>query len=302
MSEQKILTRLLYDRQYNGFIDVTVLSKQQFPSGYAFFNKHIHYRNLHKQSSPVIIHNNFMIGKEMKRRRFARYGLWTYSSPVANKYNHSIINSSSTSYPFCNYDPMVVWTDIAAVAHRDSSIPAVTIVLPIHTTIVEQGQENRFLVQILMEGFESGLNSKGKMYISNTPPSFIEFDTMAMLELQFTGISPFMSATVIIGESNLQFSVDVTLGKTIFAMDRLRRFVDAADRTADAYRAIETPVEDITNICDEISNVRIPIALCDSFNTHEITEEKEHRLKTLNVKRYKDQNSLEGLERVTQEM
>ena len=61
LSEQKILTKFIYDHEYNGSLRVVVLPKELFPSGYSFFNKHNLYRGHHNQQLPVIIHNNFIL-------------------------------------------------------------------------------------------------------------------------------------------------------------------------------------------------------------------------------------------------
>ena len=95
MSEQKVLTNLIKDKKYSRPLRSHVLPKDLFPSGLAYFNLHSHIlnsslypkRTSHSSSSfssastlesnisdrdPVIIHNNFIIGRETKKSRFAK--------------------------------------------------------------------------------------------------------------------------------------------------------------------------------------------------------------------------------------
>jgi len=110
-SEQKILTRLIYKRQYDGALAVMALPPRMFPSGFTYFNTHMYIKDkydevvkhqhshdnysnsnhhdlidnsndasLHSdddiRSIPAIIHNNFIVGRELKQARFQRYKLW----------------------------------------------------------------------------------------------------------------------------------------------------------------------------------------------------------------------------------
>lgn len=136
-SEQKILTRLIYKRQYDGVLEVMTLSPRMFPSGFTYFNTHMYinssgsrfdstigfdsdnevakhqhshdnYSNsnhdlfddnnderLHSdddiRSIPAIIHNNFIVGRELKQARFQRYNLWKITRRRGKNLNSSVV-------------------------------------------------------------------------------------------------------------------------------------------------------------------------------------------------------------------
>ena len=158
---------------------------------------------------PVVIHNNFLIGKEMKKRRFARYNLWTVSTNSNSKESDS--ERTKANSPICNHRPMEKWYPVAAVLYKSTTIPTISIVLPIHDSVVPEGVQGRFLVQVTTEGLEPGASSKGQLYVESAPPSFINFQTLAMYELKLNGNRPLSSLTVVMGDSNLEISVDIAL-------------------------------------------------------------------------------------------
>ena len=205
MSEQKLLTKFLYGNEYDGPIDVAILPKDLFPSGYQYFNEYSHFRNRSKPV-PVIIHNNFLIGKEMKNKRFARYNLWKYSGN-----NRRSIFTTDESSAQCDYSPMGKWRILANVLYKATTIPTISIVLPIHDTVVPDGVQGRFLVQITTEGLMPGAGSTGQLYVQSAPPSYINFKTLAMYELQLNGKRDLSALTLVMGDSNLEISVDIAL-------------------------------------------------------------------------------------------
>ena len=121
-SEQKILTRLIYKRQYDGALAVMALPPRMFPSGFTYFNTHMYIKDkydevvkhqhshdnysnsnhhdlvdksndasLHSdddiRSIPAIIHNNFIVGRELKQARFQRYKLWKVTRRRGKNHN-----------------------------------------------------------------------------------------------------------------------------------------------------------------------------------------------------------------------
>ena len=234
-SEQKILTNLLYKNEYKGSIRVRILSADLYPSGYSYFNDH---RNLNKSIEPVIIHNNFLIGKNMKRHRFARYGLWRYDNSNFN-----------ITHPYCktSVNKNSEWDAVFSEYYKDSRIPTITFVLPVHEAYQET---NTVVVQVLMEGFNTS-DSFAKLYIENDPPSVLGFKNLAVYQLQTTSNS-LGSLTAIVGESNLEISVDYTRDSNLnFLVDRDYKASMLANDRVRQYTSIKKDVNDIFDICEQ---------------------------------------------------
>lgn len=245
-SEQKILTKLLYDKMYNANIMVSILDSDRYPSGFSYFNEH---SPKYKSKMPVIIHNNFLIGKSIKRHRFVRYDLWNYDEYEANKNKGSL---------FCKRNKLEDWELIFNGFHKEIRIPTVTFVLPVHEDYIDK---DTFLVQVAMEGFAAN-DSYGKLYIGNDPPSYISFKTLGVFELK-TGAISVGSLTAIIGDSNLEVSVDYSRDRTLdFSIDRNDKALSIANSRVKSYKMLRDEVIDVFDICKVDSDNNDPRKIC----------------------------------------
>lgn len=194
-SEQKILTRLLLQQQYNGTLHAAVLPWELFPSGLEYFTR----KSSNISISPSIIHNNFIIGQPPKIDRFKRYNMWRVPS------NHD----SSADSDKC-LDPshqFSVWERVFGRVVKDLEIPTVSIILPIHNSIVKKSPE-RVMIQVITENIPSEL-SHGKIWVSNDPPRYIPFHMMSLQELMLSRGHRLLGVTVTMDSSNVTESIDL---------------------------------------------------------------------------------------------
>ena len=71
LHEQRYLNYLV--SKNDSVVRVKGLDMTLFPSGRDYFDKH---KPQAAGVEPVVIHNNYIVGKEKKQRRFAETGLW----------------------------------------------------------------------------------------------------------------------------------------------------------------------------------------------------------------------------------
>lgn len=57
----------------NSAVSVKALPTHKFQSGETYFLKK------KEQESALVVHNNFIIGADKKRKRFKEYGMWDYT-------------------------------------------------------------------------------------------------------------------------------------------------------------------------------------------------------------------------------
>ena len=199
-SEQKILTRLIYGREFRGDLRVFVLPKESFPSGYDFFGEFAS-----KNTSPVVVHNNFIIGKETKINRFQRYGLWYLS--------HG--SSHSQGYVECSDGITKGWVQAFASSLKDLRLPVQFAVSPVHNSI---SSSSSILVQVINERTPQA-TSASKLWFKVDPPTYLPFDHHAIYELHPVGIDRvhfFVSSDFFRTNSY----VSVGINNSVFAMDR----------------------------------------------------------------------------------
>lgn len=238
-SEQKILTQLIYQGEYANMSPPSVglrvwkLPAKSFPSGYRYFNLRAHgfdrhsnrnrtshshsnsnlqngnemkneRRNASNNEEPIVIHNNFLIGKEMKQARFQRYGLW---------------RQSGQKHVYDDWEialrPLQMYREI---------LPSLTIVQPIHNTVTNS---TRLLVQVSKEDtVKGGL----RVHYEADPPSHLDFENSGIFELNIEQIGGAICAlTAKVKDSNIEVSVDVAVGRQSFASDRGGKYVYEAN-------------------------------------------------------------------------
>lgn len=199
-SEQKILTRLILNDTYTSSLGlrVSALPESDFPSGVTYFTKSI-------AVTPVVVHNNYIIGSEMKIMRFRLYGLWRDARVKGRELQ-------------C-LDPRHQWRVFDAVVY--ASYPSLTAILPIHDS-----QLNSSYVKFML--LTDKINSSSTIWVSNDPPSSIDFYPLFVGEFNFTdrGVHTFSST---IHDSNIFVTMDIGLFVSSFSYDRKNMFHNLAN-------------------------------------------------------------------------
>jgi hypothetical protein len=213
MSEQKILTELLVRGAYDQALNVFILSTEAFPSGYQYFNRQ-------RRTSPVIVHNNFIIGIAPKIARFKAHNLWR----VAN-----------SGYA-CTVGFDHLWRNLFDDLVIAPSIPSVSFVLPVHDTIINT---DNLIVQISLEGFNEGLGA-AKLYVTSDPPQFISFDNFFVGDVRLPYNCSVSSLVVDVSESDIVASVDIAVNRSYFSIDNVNGF-DLEVRQAEIDHVIDQP-------------------------------------------------------------
>ncbi|XP_072173516.1 uncharacterized protein [Diadema setosum] len=72
--DQILLNDVLSDSVSNESLNISILDPVYFPNGNEFFNQA--WRNAHPDIDPVVLHNNWIEGYDVKIQRFKEYGLW----------------------------------------------------------------------------------------------------------------------------------------------------------------------------------------------------------------------------------
>ena len=173
-SEQKILTNLIYGKQYRATnVSVFLLPSSLFPSGNRYF------RSTASVETPSIVHNNFIIGKEAKKARFERHGLWFSSR-----------NTTISSGGYTCFDPaspsLELWGRWFQAVERNTSIPMLSIVHPVHNSVVHELDTG--LTQILTENIVNRKEDKrfsengGRVWLSADSPVYTSLHSHVLLE------------------------------------------------------------------------------------------------------------------------
>lgn len=246
-SEQKILTQLIIEKKYKRPLSIRMLPKDLFPSGFGYFNllnnKHLnnintfnsfnnHYTfnndqrsegestgfSLAENATPVIVHNNFLVGMHAKISRFRRFGLWRLNSTSP----HVSCQRDSLR------DSFRMWAQSFDVVVKDTKLPYLHIVLPYHNSVFATNTST-LLTQVITEGL-SELSGSGVFYVENNPPSYISFRMLGVYELSIHQSSnTIMPLTAMLDFSNIDISVDVSLNRTDFACDMRRSWHQIAN-------------------------------------------------------------------------
>ena len=192
-SEQKILTKLLYKEEYTAELSVLKLPEAAFPSGYAYFTLQTY--RIQQETAPVVVHNNFIVGKSLKRARFQRYGMW--STLRVDSTNSDSSSSSSTAT--CVADATLSeWSELFPQVSRNTSIPSLNMYLPVHGSVL--AGSNEVMVHVAAEGpvsirfhAQTASQSSGSadlrfpaahVYVGRSPPAHIEASPMAFAVLR----------------------------------------------------------------------------------------------------------------------
>jgi hypothetical protein len=144
-SEQKLLTQLILHQKYNGTAVFGVLPPHKFPSGRMFFNQWTFHDRL--KNKPSVIHNNFVIGDEIKKVRFQRHGLWYIYAGDKRRFQDPLS---------CNPNYVSdTWNRIFSNVSYEWKIPTLCIFSPIHNTVVLTDRNHAgFEILSCLDGFE----------------------------------------------------------------------------------------------------------------------------------------------------
>ena len=293
-SEQKVLTRLLVQKQYKGSIygsvKVRMLGEEFFPSGFKYFNMHASFRRNESQAAalalapapaatatpaatasatadgvggsdacrdgaaamfedgegisfastavptaaeaeaeaddgasldggalvrgPAVVHNNFLIGLDMKRTRFARYNLWTIGDSI---FGHPASAVASFSWVAqCGHNPLSAWQRLFHAVHKDVRLPTLSIGLPVHDSSYPEGST---MVQVGTEGvFPTRV--KALLHVESDPPAFLDFNAIGVYQVALKSDRASCGFTAQLQGTNVEVSVDLGIERTDFAMDR----------------------------------------------------------------------------------
>lgn len=209
-SEQKILTALLLEKRYTGTINVRMLPRQYFPSGFDYFNV-----RGSTASPPAIIHNNFIIGMGMKKFRFLRNNLWTIPP---NRVNNSVGELR------CAFDYLSTWSAVFAGVYKDLQIPSITNVLPSHNSVLRKG--THVMAQISAEKLPNipteAIPSTGKQqfWLSADPPTAIHFEGLGVYDLRTPDTISTVALSTAVENSNVGISNDAFVARDVFVCDR----------------------------------------------------------------------------------
>lgn len=225
-SEQKIVTQLIYRGQYKSTLLVLQLPAEIFPSGYAYFNTQTHRV---QNNQPAVVHNNFIVGRGLKKARFQRYGMWSSLKPAPDRADSSDLCESDVA--------VATYLKFFASASRNISIPSLNMYLPVHNGAV--GDLSSMMVHISAEGpvrvRHNGATSdftfpSSKVYVDNNPPSFMEGNTVVFAVLNMSANVNYssLSLTVTTNSESVALSADVASFQDSFATDREGRFHDLA--------------------------------------------------------------------------
>lgn len=235
-SEQKILTNLLLHKGYDKQLFVIVLSGTDFPSGFDFFNLRSSI-NDETIGQPAVVHNNYIIGKGVKKIRFARYNLWSVGP--------------STVTLRCDYNPLLEWDLIADKVEKNIKIPMLSLILPVHNSMIST---SLLMAQAHTESSEFNVSS-GRFWLETNPPNFIEFNTLGVYQLEVKKSDNINCLSVILDKTSISISADVGVNRTVFSFDRNGKAHEAANENVlKTKRAYSNPrIEHLKcEICDTV--------------------------------------------------
>jgi hypothetical protein len=186
-SEQKILTRMLLQKAYDGNLHAKILSSDDFPSGLQYFSK----SSSLQITTPSVVHNNFIIGLSTKIDRFRRYQLWSLSANDV-----------------CIFDSLAPWKKIFLSAMKELRIPTISLVLPLHMASIDDSPTT-VILQVMTENLCENV-STGKIWVKNDPPSYIDFKNMGIYDLNIPPGNRLSAIAVTM--DNIPIDLSVNLG------------------------------------------------------------------------------------------
>jgi hypothetical protein len=125
-------------------------------------------------TGPAVVHNNFLIGLDVKRMRFARYGLWTIGDSVFTSPNPAGFQWAAQ----CGYDPLAYWRSVFEEVHKNARIPTITLGLPVHDSNYPEGAT---MVQVGTEGLANS-TAAALLHVENDPPSYLDFQAIGVYQ------------------------------------------------------------------------------------------------------------------------
>lgn len=251
-----------------GSLIVRLLSEVFFPSGFAYFNLHsyigfrggkrnvstegkIDIRNQELPSeliegdsdfhgdakvskimkftdTPIIVHNNFVVGKGVKKTRFERYLMWNVKringmDAMQSDVRDSLHEKENSKYIgdfLCGCDGMETWRRVFVTATKDILIPTLSIVTLPHNSIVYKlkGEKSAsILIQVTTEGLPPQ-ESNGILFLENDPLSSIDFKTMGMYDLFVSNNVTNSPITAILSGTNVAAHVDLSIDTGSFSL------------------------------------------------------------------------------------
>lgn len=184
--------------------------------------------------SPVVVHNNFLVGQTMKKIRFVRHGMWRRGQQLESEAEAARQGAGGDvggGEDLCRYDNIARWQDaFHRLRCRAHSAPAVTVVLPVHDDIVTtpastggeaEAKPPTAMIQIVSEGVPDSL-SNATAFIENDPLTHLGYQHLLVLDVSVTIPNVVVPVTSILTDSNLAVSVDISSSESrrYYAMDR----------------------------------------------------------------------------------
>lgn len=207
-SEQKIITEMLVKGKYSGHIVVQYLPDELFPSGKTFFQD-----GLSLESSPSIVHNNFVLGLDIKLNRFMRHGLWFVNG------TDDLLNQMCTTADH----PLMKWKEIFHEVSRNFNLSSINVVYPVHNSMISPG---RFIVQVSAEHWLPTERPSVTMWLASNPSVYLE--GVGVYELIMRGNLTTSSLRTMVGDSSFVVAADYSIGKSTFSIDRADAFHEIA--------------------------------------------------------------------------
>jgi hypothetical protein len=218
-SEQKVLTKLILNREYSSPLVVKILNARSFPSGYDYFNLNCCRPN-ETDPGAVVIHNNYIIGIDAKRARFQRHGLWF------------ALNDAKVCE---NRRGDLLWTSMFQRAILNASIPTINIIAPVHNS---KAFSSEFLFSAGKESYNDEAQLQSLMHFSSDPPQHVPTGAFMMATALLPGEAPVVQCFGMASKSHENYAyADVAAFKSNFAVDRKNKFHDIADVQAEVFRS-----------------------------------------------------------------
>jgi hypothetical protein len=233
-SEQKILTALLLSGRHNVNLTVVTLDPDRFPSGLAYFTQRNHmnesgYSN-NRFSNVAVVHNNFIVGNDIKRARFLWNGMWHVKE----------LDNVNLAVDICSRDPLKKWASIFGSVDRDLNIPTVVTYSPIHNSKIHNSE---LLVIVSNEGLTHS-SGPGYVAISSDPPEGLAYGDYMLNYLRTNGAPLHLSMSIVGDNATLRDTIDVIENRNDFSVDRGGLFHDIANRQAiEFYESSRNPFQ-----------------------------------------------------------
>lgn len=238
-SEQKILTKIILEMDCNNqSFTVVILPADMFPSGQVYFNEWS--GDDRAKNSTIVIHNNFIIGNDMKRLRFKAIGQWVTANSTCTLEVDNVRNQ---------------WNKLFADVKFDDAVQTFAQYMPVHNSVYIATDIT--IIQGGIEGFPAAERSVA-VSLSSDPPSTFEFNTFMLYEVSIANASPLSSFGMAMKDSKntgvarhlierglvSDFGVD----NNVFSVDRKGKYHSEAD--LNAVQFFSDPAEHTTSVSE----------------------------------------------------